>query len=121
MSKRSPDFKLAMASDQEVLKRRAELLAKSTRQEESDDKDEVLVQVLCIGGERYGIELIHIWEVFPYRELTPVPGVPDMVRGVINFRGEIVPLYDLIAVVSGKAVSAAGVMTVTLSLRRFAT
>jgi len=97
----SLEFKLSDATDQEILRRRAEQLARGSRQEEQDHADEVLVQVLGIGDERYGVELTHIWEVFPYREITPVPGTPAMVRGVINFRGEIVPIYDLIAVVSG--------------------
>ena len=86
--------------EDEVLEKRARLLAQSNRNE-GDDEDGALLQILCIGEERYGVELPYIWEVFPYQQITPLPGVPDMVKGVFNFRGEVVPLYDLMTVITG--------------------
>jgi len=86
----------------EILETRAIALAQSTRQQQ-ELREGFTALVLCLGKERYGVELPYIWEVLPHRQVTPVPGLPPMARGVINFRGEAVPLYDLLAVVSGKA------------------
>lgn len=88
--------------DSDLLKRRAESLARSSRYYEEDEEGASMVLILCVGNERYGVEMPYIYEVLPHRELTPVPGVPAMVKGVFNFRGEIVPLYDLLSVVTDK-------------------
>jgi purine-binding chemotaxis protein CheW len=54
---------------------------------------ELLVVVLA--KERYGIEIAHVEDVFPLRELTPVPCTPPLVLGVINHRGRVLPVLDL--------------------------
>jgi purine-binding chemotaxis protein CheW len=36
-----------------------------------------------------------VHEVHPLRDLTPLPGTPEFVRGIVNLRGRIVPVYDL--------------------------
>ena len=51
--------------------------------------------VFSLAGERYGIEATHILEVVPALELTPVPGTPPFVLGVMNHRGRILPVLDL--------------------------
>jgi purine-binding chemotaxis protein CheW len=53
------------------------------------------VIVFRIGGERYSIGLEHLSEVIPLHDVTPVPGVPKHIAGVIGIRGEIRPLMDL--------------------------
>jgi purine-binding chemotaxis protein CheW len=50
--------------------------------------------VLPIGEDRYGIELTDVREVVPEPRLTPVPGAPPAVLGVVNLRGEVVPVLD---------------------------
>jgi chemotaxis signal transduction protein len=50
--------------------------------------------VLPIGADRYGIELTDVREVVPEPRLTPVPGAPAGVLGVVNLRGEVVPVLD---------------------------
>ena len=52
------------------------------------------VIVLPIGEGRYGIELTDVREVVPDPRLTPVPGAPPAVLGVVNLRGEVVPVLD---------------------------
>ena len=51
--------------------------------------------VFSFSGERYGIETAHVLEVIPLRGLTPVPGTPLFVLGVVNHRGRILPVLDL--------------------------
>jgi len=43
----------------------------------------------------YGIDLLKIQEINKLLVLTPVPGAPPYVRGVLNLRGRIVTVIDL--------------------------
>ncbi len=77
-----------------ILKERAQALARP--QEEVSAPAETLdLLVFSLGGERYGIEAAHVVDVLRLRELTPVPGTPPFVLGVMNHRGRIVAVLDL--------------------------
>lgn len=58
---------------------------------------EVLQQYLTfrIGKEHYGLELSQTREIIEYSGITEVPLMPNFLRGVINLRGEVVPVIDL--------------------------
>ncbi len=51
--------------------------------------------VFSLGAEAYAIALRHVREVVEIAPLTPVPGAPAAVRGVMNLRGHVVPVVDL--------------------------
>lgn len=48
-----------------------------------------------IGHEHYGLELSQTREIIEYSGITEVPLMPNFLRGVINLRGEVVPVIDL--------------------------
>lgn len=48
-----------------------------------------------IGPEEYGVGILKVREILKYDELTRIPGAPPAVRGVINLRGNVVPVIDL--------------------------
>ena len=48
-----------------------------------------------LAGERYGVETRWVREVHPLRDLTPLPCTPSFVLGVVNVRGEILPVLDI--------------------------
>jgi purine-binding chemotaxis protein CheW len=48
-----------------------------------------------IGHENYGLELSQTREIIEYSGITEVPLMPSFLRGVINLRGEVVPVIDL--------------------------
>lgn len=48
-----------------------------------------------IGDEEYGVGILKVREILKYDELTRIPGAPASVRGVINLRGNVVPVIDL--------------------------
>lgn len=48
-----------------------------------------------LAGECYALETRWVREVYPLREITPLPGTPDFVLGVIHVRGRIVSVLDL--------------------------
>jgi purine-binding chemotaxis protein CheW len=45
--------------------------------------------------EVYGTDISLIQEVLEYRKVTPVPRTPNFMLGVINLRGNVVPVADL--------------------------
>ncbi len=50
-----------------------------------------------LGGEVYALGILNIKEIIAYGDLTEVPMMPAFVRGVINLRGSVVPVIDLLA------------------------
>jgi purine-binding chemotaxis protein CheW len=48
-----------------------------------------------LGGEEYAIGILRVKEIIEYGTLTVVPQTPPSIRGVINLRGNVVPVVDL--------------------------
>jgi purine-binding chemotaxis protein CheW len=49
----------------------------------------------ALGSEAYGIELLKVQEIKGYSPITPIPGTPAHVKGVMNLRGTVIPVVDL--------------------------
>ena len=45
--------------------------------------------------EEYGIEILSVREIIGLLPVTPVPQTPYYVQGVINLRGQVIPVVDL--------------------------
>lgn len=50
-----------------------------------------------LGAELYAIGIVNIKEIIEFGSVTPVPMMPEFIRGVINVRGAVVPVIDLLA------------------------
>ena len=50
-----------------------------------------------LAGDVFAIGILAIKEIIEYQGLTEVPLMPRCVRGVINLRGAVVPVVDLLA------------------------
>jgi purine-binding chemotaxis protein CheW len=48
-----------------------------------------------LGTEDYAIEIRHVLEIKGYTAITPIPNAPAYLRGVMNLRGNIIPVVDL--------------------------
>lgn len=48
-----------------------------------------------LADEMFAIGILNIKEIIEYGQVTSVPMMPDFVRGVINLRGQVVPVIDL--------------------------
>ena len=48
-----------------------------------------------VGEEEYGLELLRVKEVIRVREITWLPKAPSFVKGIINLRGDVIPIIDL--------------------------
>lgn len=58
---------------------------------------EEVIQFLAfsVSGELFGIELIHVDEILRPVYITRIPNVEEFILGMINLRGEIIPIIDL--------------------------
>lgn len=51
--------------------------------------------IFKLGNEKYGIDILRIGTISEYLEITKVPDAPDYVEGIINLRGDIIPVVNL--------------------------
>jgi purine-binding chemotaxis protein CheW len=62
-------------------------------------EQEVVVQqqylTFFLADEEYAISIQRVKEIMEYTTVTKVPKVPKWIRGVINLRGNVVPVVDL--------------------------
>jgi purine-binding chemotaxis protein CheW len=49
----------------------------------------------ALAQEEYGLEILKVREIIGYMEITAVPQTPAYVKGVINLRGQVIPVVDL--------------------------
>jgi purine-binding chemotaxis protein CheW len=48
-----------------------------------------------VGDEEYGLDILRVKEVIRIREITRLPKAPSFVKGIINLRGDVIPIIDL--------------------------
>lgn len=48
-----------------------------------------------VGSEEYGVNILAVREIRGWTPESRLPNLPDFVRGVINLRGIIIPIFDL--------------------------
>jgi purine-binding chemotaxis protein CheW len=49
----------------------------------------------ALAHEEYGLEILKVREIIGYMDITAVPQTPQHVKGVINLRGQVIPVVDL--------------------------
>lgn len=84
----------ANADAAEILQARARILARARDPENATEGFLELLE-FRLASERYAVEMTHVQEVQPLRDLTPLPGVPTFFPGIVNVRGRILPVLDL--------------------------
>ena len=58
-----------------------------------DNAREMLV--FKLGSEEYSVDILKVQEIRGYEKVTPIPRSPDYLKGVVNLRGNIIPVIDL--------------------------
>jgi purine-binding chemotaxis protein CheW len=78
----------------QILRARAKALA---RRPDDTPEAATLLDVLefRLAEERYAVESRHVREVYPLKDLTPLPCTPPFILGIVNVRGRILPVVDL--------------------------
>lgn len=59
----------------------------------SDSQKEFLTFVL--GDENYALDIMTVKEIRGYESVTKIANAPAYIKGVLNLRGDIVPIIDL--------------------------
>jgi purine-binding chemotaxis protein CheW len=62
-------------------------------EEEDAQKDKYLT--FHLGKEIYGIEIGYVTEIVGIQKITQVPDMPNFIKGVVNLRGQIIPVMDV--------------------------
>src|SRR5436190_12778375 len=50
---------------------------------------------VVLDNEAYGIAVLKVREIIRLQKITPVPQMPEFVKGIINLRGRVIPIIDL--------------------------
>jgi purine-binding chemotaxis protein CheW len=60
------------------------------------ESDEFVQMIsFSIGSEQFGVKILVVQEIIMMSSITEIPNAPDFVEGVINLRGNIIPVLDL--------------------------
>jgi len=78
--------KIAAMSTSLIPDRPAEALAAS---------HELPLVVFRLGSEAYSLRLHEVREIIMVGNITPIPRAPSFIEGVLNLRGEVMPVIDL--------------------------
>ena len=77
-----------------ILKARAQALAGESGKTQTDT-EYLEVMEFRLAHEKYAVESRHVREVCTLENLTPLPGTPAFVPGIVNVRGEIFSVIDI--------------------------
>ncbi len=64
---------------------------------ETDTAERQQYLSFSLRGTEYAVSILKVKEILQYESTTRVPSTPRSVRGVINLRGQVVPVVDLAA------------------------
>lgn len=64
--------------------------------EEAPQKENLMQLVgFYIGQEQFGVDILMVQEIIRKVPITSIPDSPEFIEGVINLRGNIIPVIDL--------------------------
>ncbi|MDR1491261.1 MAG: chemotaxis protein CheW [Planctomycetaceae bacterium] len=63
--------------------------------EENEDTLRNMYLTFRLGHEDYGIEIRYVTEIVGMQKITEVPDMPTFVKGVVNLRGQVIPVLDM--------------------------
>lgn len=65
--------------------------------EDFSKNDDQIIEFLSfhVGDDEYSIDIMSVREIRGWTKATPLPYSPNFVRGVINLRGNVLPIFDL--------------------------
>lgn len=78
----------------QILRSRAQALARPPERAEVAESSLELLE-FRLARESYALETRHVREVYPLKNLTPLPCTPPFVLGIVNVRGRITPVIDI--------------------------
>lgn len=58
-------------------------------------ENSIQLVVFRLGDEYFGVDIARVQEINRLIEVTKIPQTPDFIEGVVNLRGQIIPIIDL--------------------------
>jgi purine-binding chemotaxis protein CheW len=62
-------------------------------EEDETQKDKYITFIL--NNEEYAIEIFYVVEIIGIQKITTIPDQPEFIKGIINLRGNIIPILDI--------------------------
>lgn len=62
---------------------------------DEDESIENMYLTFKLAQEEYGIGIMHVTEIVGLQNITEVPDMPEFVKGVVNLRGQVIPVIDV--------------------------
>ncbi len=87
--------KVSAAEKSRILKERARRFASAPAEGPAEKADTLECVEFSLAHERYAFETVHVREICPLNDLTPVPLTPSFVLGVMNLRGVVLSVIDI--------------------------
>jgi len=63
--------------------------------EEVADNEVTQLVSFMLDEVEYGVDILSVHEILRYPEITRLPNTPDFIKGVINLRGNVLPVVDV--------------------------
>ena len=57
--------------------------------------NELQVVVFRLNGQLFGAETSQVFQIIKYQQANKIPRMPRFIEGIINYRGEVLPVIDL--------------------------
>ena len=87
-------WRLSGEDKREILRARAEALARAASRPANSEETLEVVE-FQLAHEHYGIQLSCVREVYPLKDLIPLPGTPAFILGITNVRGQVLSIIDI--------------------------
>ena len=71
------------------------VLSNVTEEAEGPSEDTVQFLTFSVENSEYGVDIMKVMEIRGWSDTTRIPNAPDYMRGVINLRGLVIPIFDL--------------------------
>lgn len=62
--------------------------------EEEEDTQKEKYLLFCLDDDLYGIGVSYVTEIVGLHPITPIPELPEYIKGIMNLRGKIIPVMD---------------------------
>lgn len=53
------------------------------------------IVVFSLNNQVFGADILQVWEIIRYQDITRLPKLPAFIEGIINLRGKVVPVVNL--------------------------
>lgn len=51
--------------------------------------------VFEVGKQKFGVDIVKVQGIEKEQQIVKVPNTPDYIKGIINLRGDVIPVYSL--------------------------